>query len=254
MLYISLSFLYNRLKLINFIVFQEDNVSYTITDLTKSTNNGSWCPDSNKIPEKKAQIMNATVKSLKIDGYALYRADYFELGFQQVYSHILKLDPTANFAKFRYSVVVNANIIKIPNHRLKIHEAAIKSSLIGTNDHLGRFLFITEDNAHAIHFDLNPKLENSYSLMIIFRNGNCQISYYLSRNQGSRYTRKINGFSFGFDLIARLVTNLDSFLAVRPEYDDCSTKKCHRRYSATNFSELRECFLKYIQVTRNMKL
>lgn len=88
--------------------------------------------------------------------------------------------------------------------------------------------------------------KNSYSLMIIFRNGNCQISYYLPRNQSSKYTRKINGVSFAFDLIARLVTNLDSFLAVRPEYDDCSTKKCHRRYSATYFSELRECFLKYI--------
>lgn len=187
---------------------------------------------------------------------------YYKWGFGLVYNHFVKLNPTLNFKKIRYCVILNSNVIKQSQYRMKIREAATKSFLIDLNDSSKRLLFINQDDAVALNLlhsydDLKLQQNDSYYLMIFVENSEIQISVYQSAqihgsNSYSDRTfnnmRKIISSTFKFDIVNKLSTRLDSLLATRPEYHKCSSNNVHDRHCKTYFYELRACFLKFLKV------
>lgn len=187
---------------------------------------------------------------------------YYKWGFSLFYHHFVNLNPTLNFKKIRYCVTLNSTVIKQPQYRMKIREAATKSCLIDLNDSSKRLLFINQDDSVALNFlhsydGLKLQQNDSYYLMIFVENSEIQISVYQSAqihgsdsysDQAFNNMRKIISSTFKFDIVNKISTRLDSLLATRPEYRKCSSNNVHDRHCKTYFYELRVCFLKFLKV------
>ncbi|KAG2205245.1 hypothetical protein INT47_009510 [Mucor saturninus] len=191
---------------------------------------------------------------------------------EHVHDSIMKTNPDlSNKDKYRY-VITMENCYQFFGNKTEMREIAQLVGIIKKNDSPKRLLLIHREDAAAIYFEKNKFhgewAQNNCFLQINLYHDTCHLSLHLSTQiagndtpkdsdanrsgEGTsdrfRNVRGMRSATFGFDFVARLVTNLSSFIS---NTVCCKDQKTHDTTDSAYILELRRNFLEYLKVYHN---
>ncbi|KAG2196468.1 hypothetical protein INT47_012669 [Mucor saturninus] len=188
---------------------------------------------------------------------------------KHVHNSIMKTNPDlSNKSKYRY-VITMENCYQFFENKSEMREIAQLAGIIEKDDSPKRLLLIRREDAAAIYFEKNKflgkKAQSNCFLQISLYHDTCHLSLHVSTqiagngtpkdndaNQSREWTsdrfrnvRSMRSATFGFDFVARLVTNLSIFIS---NTVCCKDQKSHDTTDSAYNLELRRNFLEYIKV------
>ncbi|KAI7891320.1 uncharacterized protein EV154DRAFT_508716, partial [Mucor mucedo] len=200
--------------------------------------------------------------------FTAYLVDLLKHVLEHVHKSIIKTNPDlSNKDKYRY-VITMENCYQFFGNKSEMREIAQLAGIIKEDDSAKRLLLIRREDAAAIYFEKNKfpgkKAQSNCFLQISLYHDTCHLSLHLSTqiagndtpkdsdaNRSGKGTsdrfrnvRSMRSATFGFDFVARLVTNLSFFIS---NTVCCKYQKSHNTNDTAYILELRQNFLEYLK-------
>ncbi|KAG2205278.1 hypothetical protein INT47_009543 [Mucor saturninus] len=201
-----------------------------------------------------------------------YLVELLKHVLKHVHSSITKTNPElSNKDKYRY-VITMENCYQFFGNKSEMREIAQLAGIIKEDDSAKRLLLIRREDAAAIYFEkskfIGKMTKSNYFVQINLYHDTCHLSLHVStkiagydtpedsdanRSEEStsnrfRNVRSMSSATFGFDLVARLVTNLSLFIS---NAVCCKDQKTHDTTDSAYILEIRHNFLEYLKVYHN---